>query len=222
MRLMIRKTKLLTAVVVVTVLLAGCGAQSSLRFEATPGSFAGEAVEEAGYEQASDREIVRNRTFEAGGSTRNVTVINYGAVYTRTAEIQPLGERKIAAAAVFTTPSISILGSEQNPLASAPPRRLVSRASNVAGDDLPGDGLRDVQFEETRQRTTLDTETNLSVFSATTTIEGVSVDVVVWVARVKHDGDFVIVAGAFPERLEDHERPRVETLFDNVVHEETN
>lgn len=217
---MVGRQGILAVVLIACVVLSGCAAtQQEFRFEASPASFENASVSEAGYEQTVSREVVRNRSVEAGGSTRDVTVVNHLRVYERQATIEPLGEQQIAAAAVFTSPSISIVGQEFNPLADAEPRRLVRQATSVAGEDLPGGGLQNVQFEETRTTTVLGTQTNLSVFTATTSIQGVSVDVFVHVARVKHEGDFVIVAGVFPVRFAEEERPRLQTLFDATTHE---
>jgi hypothetical protein len=217
---MLSRTGLLAVGLLTLVALSGCAAtQDNLRFASEPGSFGSDALSETEYEEEASREIVRNRTVEAGGTTRNVTVVNQLTVYTRSATVEPLGERQLAAAAVFTTPSITIVGSEFNPIADATPKRLVSTATNVANEQLPGDRIRDVQKVETRQRQVLDTETNVTVFSATTTVDGVSVDVFVHVAKVKHEGDYVVVAAAYPQRIDDTERDKVSTLLDSVVHE---
>ena len=217
---MVGRRTLIAVGLAVALALSGCAAtQEEFSFSASPGSFTDSAVDEAGYETQGTEELVVNRTVTAGGQERRVTVTNYASTYTRSVELAGQN-RTLAGAAVFTTPSISIVGNEFNPIADQSNRELVQRATNRVQGQLDGAQIRDVEFVENRTMTVLDTETTVGVFSATTEVQGSEIQLRILVTKVKHEGDFVLVAAAYPQALAGDERPRAETLFDNVEHED--
>lgn len=216
---MVGRRTLVAVSLAVAVLLSGCAAtQESFSFSASPGTFSDSAVEEAGYDEIGTEELVINRTVTAAGSERQVTVTNYASTYLRNVTLAGQ-ERTLAGAAVFTTPSISIVGNEFNPIADESNRELVQRATNRVEGQLDGQRIQDVEFVENRTMTVLGTETTVGVFSATTTVQGSEIELRILVTKVKHEGDFVLVAAAYPQALASDERPRAETLFANVEHE---
>ena len=217
---MVGRRAVLTSIgVAITGGLAGCAAtQDEFEFASEPGAVADSAVEEASYEELEREEIVETRTVEAGGSTRDVTVTNYAQPYKRQVEIAGQS-RTLAAVAVFTTPSISFLGQQYNPIADESNEDLVERARSRISDEIDGGKVEDVTKEEDRSMTILDEETTVGVFSATTTVQGAEIDLRIHVTKVKHEGDFVLVAGGYPQQLTADEEPRLETMFNNVEHE---
>ncbi|MEZ3143426.1 DUF6517 family protein [Halobaculum sp. MBLA0143] len=217
---MLARRTVLTVGVVAMLLLTGCAAtQEEFSFESAPATVADDAVSEAGYESTGGPETLTvNRTVDAGGQQRDVTVTNYVTAYTRSVQIGGQ-QRTLAGAAVFTTPSISLVGQEFNPIADQSNRQLVQRARNRVQGRIDGNRIRDVSFVENRSATVLGRETTVGVFSGTTTVQGVEVVLRIHVTRVKHDGDFVLVAGAYPQTLAADERPRLETVFGAVEHE---
>ena len=218
---MLARRTMLTVGVVAMLLLAGCAAtQEEFSFESTPATVSDDALSEAGYESTGGPEALTvNRTVNAGGQERDVTVSNYVTAYTRNVQVAGQ-ERTLAGAAVFTTPSISFVGQEFNPIADQSNQQLVQQARNRVQGQIDGGQIRDVSFVENRSATILGEETTVGVFSGTTTVQGVEVELRIHVTRVKHDGDFVLVAGAYPEALAGDERPRLETVFGAVEHEE--
>ena len=210
----------ITVGLVAMLLLAGCAAtQEEFSFESTPATVSDDALSEAGYESTGGPEpLVVNRTVDAGGQERDVTATNYATTYTRSVQLAGQ-ERVLAGAAVFTTPSISFVGQEFNPIADQTNRQLVNRARSRVQGQLDGTRIQDVSFVENRSATILGEDATVSVFSGTTTVQGVEVELRIQVARVKHDGDFVLVAGAYPQALASDERPRLETVFAGVEHE---
>jgi hypothetical protein len=203
------------------LVVSGCAAtQEEFRFESTAGTVSDDALSEAGYESTEEAEsLTVNRTVNAGGSERDVTVVNYASAYAR--EVEVAGQsRTLAGAAVFTTPSISFVGQEFNPVADQSNKQLVDRAQSRVEGQIDGGGVEDVEFVENRTATILGTETTVGVFSGTTTVGETEVELRILVTKVKHEDDFVIVAGAYPQALAGDERPRLETVFDNVEHEE--
>ncbi len=217
---MVTRRVAVTVGVALVLLLSGCAAtQEEFRFESTPGTVTDDALSEAGYESTEEAEsLTVNRTVNAGGSERDVTVVNYASAYAR--EVEVAGQsRTLAGAAVFTTPSISFVGQEFNPVADQSNKQLVDRAQSRVGGQIDG-GIEDVTFVENRTTTILGAETTVGVFAGTTTVQGTEVELRILVTKVQHEGDFVIVAGAYPQALAGDERPRLETVFDNVEHEE--
>lgn len=202
----------------VTVSVAGCAAsQEEFEFSASPGTFGESTVSEAGYEKQQTEEIVVERTVDAGGQERDVTVTNYASAYLRRVSVAG-SERTLAGAAVFTTPSISFVGQEFNPIADQSNEELVERAADRVESELDGGEIREIERVEELTTTVLGTETTVGVFSAVTEVEGGEIELLIHVTRVKNDGDFVLVAGAYPRALESDERPRLESLFGDVTH----
>lgn len=215
---MMGRRKLL-ATMGIAVGLAGCSAdQDEFMFSSEPGSFASSAVDEAGYEELDQREIEENREVEVGGSTRDVTVTNYAQPYRRDVSVGG-EERTLAAAAVFTTPSISFVGQQYNPIADESPRELIDRARGRIEEQIDSGELRDISKESERSLTTLDTDTTVAVFEAVTELDGGPITLRIHITKLKHEGDFVLLAGGFPKQLSSEERPRLERLFTNVEHD---
>lgn len=199
--------------------LAGCSSlnQEEFEFTAAPGQFAADAVEETGYEKLEQQEIVEERTVDVGDQERDVTVTNYATPYKR--EVDLGGQsRTLGAALVFTSPSISFVGQEFNPVANWSLSKIVENARDQIESELEGSGFSDVSKSEERSATVLGEETTVGVFEAVTDVEGTEVTLRMPVTRVKHEGDFVVVAAAYPKQLADEERPRAERLFGNVEH----
>lgn len=198
--------------------LAGCAAtQEEFEFEAEPASFGDAAVSEAGYERVQQQDVVIDRSFEAGGTERDVTVTNYATTYSR--EVAVGGQsRPLASAVVFSTPSISIVGQEFNPAASENLLDLVARASDQLDDRFEAGSIRDITKVEEQDVTVLETETTMGVFDAVAEIDGSEITLRLLVARVQRDGDIVVVGTAYPQQLAAEERPRAETLFGSVEH----
>lgn len=199
--------------------LAGCAAtQEEFEFEAQPASFADAAVSEAGYERVQQQDVVIDRSVEAGGTERDVTVTNYATTYNR--EVAVGGQsRPLASAVVFSTPSISIVGQEFNPAASENLLDLVARASDQLDDRFEAGSIRDITKVEEQDVTVLETETTMGVFDAVAEIDGSEITLRLLVARVQRDGDIIVVGTAYPQQLAAEERPRAETLFGNVEHD---
>lgn len=206
------------ATVGATIGLSGCAAtQEKLEYSASPGSFAESAVEEAGYEALEREEIVETRNVEAAGQSKEVTVTNYAQPYQRKLKVGGQ-QRTQAAASIVTTPSISLVGQEVNPIGKESPAELMDRARGRIESQIDGGEIRDVSKVAERSLTVAEKDATVSVFEAVTEIEGKDITLRVHLTRVKHEGDFVLLAGGFPKQRADEERPRLETLFTNVNH----
>jgi hypothetical protein len=216
---MTKRRGFLASTVGVVVALSGCAATGGeLEFSSNPAAFADDAVDEAGYEQVSQEPVVEERQVEAGGTERDVTVTNHLTQYERSVSVGDQ-ERPLAFALTFTTPSISFAGQEYNPVSDWGPTEIVENTEDTIEDRIDGE-VRDVSEAGERSATVLGTETNVTVLDVTATVDGTNVQFRVPVTKVRHEGDFVLVATMYPERLASEERSRAETLLRNVEHEE--
>ena len=215
-----RRRELCAGVAGLVAGLAGCAAtQEEFEFESTPATFADEAVAEADYESEGTEEVVVERTVTAGGSERDVTVINYSAEYTREATVAGT-PRSLVAAVAFSSPSMTILGREFNPIADESRRELAGRMRDRIDERLDGEGPDDLAAVTEREATVLGTSTTVGVFEGTVVLEAGERQLRLLVTRVEDDQDYVVLGAAYPAELADEERPRVETLFGAVEHGE--
>ena len=211
-----RRKALLTAGTTLTALLSGCGAtQQEFSFTATPGRITQQGLSNAGYNPDQQEEIIQQRTVEAAGQERDVTVTNYLRTYTRS--ISQRGISRELVAAIFTSPSISIVGQQFNPLADLGLKELLERTQGRFSDyDAPQ--LQEVTRSGEFSIQSLATETTVGVFSAVTAGTP-AVDIEVLISRFKHDGDYIILRGGYPQSVTETERQRVRTLFENIAHD---
>ena len=211
-----RRKALLTAGTTLTALLSGCGAtQQEFSFTATPGRITQQGLSNAGYNPDQQEEIIQQRTVEAAGQERDVTVTNYLRTYTRS--ISQRGISRELVAAIFTSPSISILGQQFNPLADLGLKELLERTQGRFSD-YGAPQLQEVTRSGEFSIQSLATETTVGVFSAVTAGTP-AVDIEVLISRFKHDGDYIILRGGYPQSVTETERQRVRTLFENIAHD---
>ncbi len=215
---MMRRRAFLASTVGVAAALSGCAAtQEEFEFSSAPAAFAADAVGEAGYERVGQEEVVEERQIEAGGTERDVTVTNHLTQYERSVSVRDQ-ERTLVFGLVFTTPSISFVGQEFNPVSNWDAAEIVEKTSAMIEDQVDGE-IRDVSEVDELSMTVLETETDVTVLGVTAAAEGTDIQYRVPVAKVQHEGDFVLVATMYPERLRDEERPRAETLLRNVEYD---
>lgn len=180
------------------VLLAGCSAAGQVTtFEADAAEVPRAVVADTGYEyNGTDTETVE-RTFEVAGSEQTVTVVNRIAAYEKAVEVPGVGSRRLAAVAVLSSPSVSLGGNQFNPLAEFTARDLAARLADRR------EGLTVDRRVGRSTVETLDTEVTVSRFAGSQSVGPGSVEVTVQVAKLRHDGDFVVVLAAFPRRFDD-------------------
>jgi hypothetical protein len=213
---MTRRQTLLAAGTTMTAFLTGCAAtQQEFSFSATPGRVTQQILSDTGYTPDQREEIVQQRTVEAAGQERDVTVTNYLRTYTRS--ISQSGISRELVAAVFTSPSISIVGQQFNPLADLELRGLLERTQGRFSE-YGAPQLQEITRSDEFSIQSLSTEATVGVFSAVT--DGTpAIDIEVLISRFKHDDDYMILRGGYPQSITDTERQRVRTLFENIVHE---
>lgn len=191
------------AVLALLVLSSGClGAlvgNEPLAFSASEATIGDDALAGSGYEHDETQKLELNRTVEAGGQSRQVEVTNWAAVYTKSIEIEGIGEQQLAALAVLSTPEVNVLGQTFNPVGQMDNGELIEQVVSQQGS------VRDIEEVGTSEITMLGETAEVTKFSATIEIDGQEVDGYVHIGQVTHDGDIVLVAGMYPKELSNEE-----------------
>lgn len=196
--------------VAVLVVLAGCGAGGVTTFEAEAAAVSEDVVADTDYEYNGTETDRVQRTFEVAGSERNVTVVNRVTTYDKAVEVAGGESSRLAAVALLSSPSISLAGSQFNPLADFTARELAERLS---------DQREGLSVERQVGRSTVEAlgaEVTVSRFTGSQAVGPSDMDVTVQVARVKHEGDFVVAFAVHPRRLDDAETVR--RMIGGLVH----
>jgi len=206
---------ILTLLVGLLVVSSGCVGLltgETVEFESSPASVSDSALEETGYEQSMADEQTIERTVDVAGQERTIRVTNHVRQYQRGIDLGPVGEVNAGSFIVFSTPSASVAGQTLNPAASWSNERLVEEVASR------NDQISDVEFQRNRSVDALGESREVSVFSGTTTIEGQEVDVLIHLTSFEHEGDVVVAVAVYPERIDDRESPRVDTLLGGLSH----
>jgi hypothetical protein len=206
---------ILTLLVGLLVVSSGCVGLltgETVEFESSPASVSDSALEETGYEQSIADEQTIERTVDVAGQERTIRVTNHVRQYQRGIDLGPVGEVNAGSFIVFSTPSASVAGQTLNPAASWSNERLVEEVASR------NDQISDVEFQRNRSVDALGESREVAVFSGTTTIEGQEVDVLIHLTSFEHEGDVVVAVAVYPERIDDRESPRVDTLLGGLSH----
>lgn len=170
--------------------------EEPLERAASPARVPESARSETGYELADASSEELDREVTVAGQTRQVRAVNELVEYHRTVDLGPLGERKLAVFATVATPAFEIAGQVMSPVEEWSNRKLALQVQNQY------DGLEVGEATGSRTVETLDTTMELSQFAGAATVaDGTSVDVNLHVGTVRHDADFVLPVGVYPQRL---------------------
>lgn len=171
----------------------------ALTFSAEPAAVADSAAQEAGYESNGTRSLAVNRTFDVAGQERRVEATNYVTGYSKSLELGVLGETEVGVFTVVSTPAVEVAGQTLNPIGQFSNERLVQFVQQQYT------GLNDVQRVGARNITVQGTETQVTKFGGTATIQGQEVDVYVHVTKYRDGEDFILGLGVYPQRLDGEE-----------------
>ena len=178
--------------------------------EAAPAGVDASTRDETGYEETGVEPLVI--TEEAFGS--EITVTNYLTEHEKTVSFGPIGEQRAAVFMVLTTPRISIVGRDFNPVEDMSTEELVG----MVEDNY--DEIDDINHIEDEDVTILDQETTQSRFEADAQFDGQDVPVYVHVSEaVNTDDDHLVAIGVYPQELRDDEEENVLALMENVIEE---
>lgn len=168
-------------------------------YSATKATVGDEALSKTGYEQSRVKKMTAKRTFEVGGQTREVEVVNWVADYEKSVGIDGVAEGTAAKATVLASPQFEIAGESINPLDDYSNRKLVEKFVGQYGS------VRNVRSVGSGKATMLSKKVTVSKFAGTATVGGAKADVNIHVAKVKHGDDVVVFMGVYPKRLDDED-----------------
>ena len=200
-----------------TTALAGClgvlTGSDPARFAASAATVPESTLDETGYGHRRTREATVTRTFEAGGQSREVEVVNVLAEYERAVDVPVAGRFRAAVFTALSTPQVAVLGESFNPVGEMSTDELVRMVQQRY------DGLRDLRRESDRRVSVLGEATRATRYagSARLLAGDVRVDVYLTVTEAVAAGDdFVLGVAAYPQILDD--RDAVTTLLESIVH----
>ena len=197
---------------------AGClgfiTGEDSLEWAADPAGIDESTLDETGYELEKVEDVTKEEEFEAGGESREVVVTNWVTYYSKSADMGPFGEQKVAQFVNVATPSVEIMGKSFNPLGDMDNEELAQEILTRTGK------LEDVEVVGSETIEMLEQETEVTKFAANTEVGGMDMDVYIHLTMVDHDGDFIISAGVYPQELEGDEEEYTISMMENVAHPE--
>ncbi len=212
-----RRTIIATAGATITGALAGCASQAIPdEFEATAATVSTDALDTTGYEDQGTQPQETTREFQAGGDTQTVTVTNYQSSYDKPVTLPGAQSVRAAQFVVLSSPQISVLGQEFNPINDWGHREFVTQLQSES------DRLGDLQQTDEAQTTLLGETATVGRYTGQATYEDLEtpIDIVMRAsAPVSDGGDFILAAGSYPAGTAETEAPNVDTLFGAVVHE---
>ncbi|WP_439025707.1 DUF6517 family protein [Haloarchaeobius sp. DT45] len=161
---------------------------------------------------------VENQTIEINGQDvgigdRTIIVDNWIAQYEKQDDFI---DTTVGLFAVVSTHQVDVVGQPQNPVKNMSNADLVDQ---ILGQYETGYGsISNVRQTGTEQVTMLGQQTEVGVFTGETTMDGQTVEISLYVTKVKHGEDYVIAIGGHPTKLPSEE-DEIYTLMENVQHE---
>lgn len=205
----------LLTVLVTTSGCVGTLMGEDLTFSASQPAVDEEAVEEADYDLEEKRDVTINHTVNIQEEEREIEVTNKIAAYSHNVSAGPIADQKAAGFVVAASPAVEVAGVTANPVDDYSNRELLKQISSRY------DEVDDIERVGSQNVTVLGSETEVTKFSATTTIEGERVDVYLHVMKTQHEDDFVMAVGGYPQELDAQHEDRVLTLIEGIEHPET-
>ena len=195
--------------------LSGClGAAGLDTHESSPAGVERPTLEETGYDQTGIEPIGVTEEFSLVLYTESVSVTNYLTEHEKSVDMGPLGSQRAAVFMVLTTPQVSVVGQEFNPVEEMSAEELVE----LVQDNY--DEIGNVEREEAESVSVLDQETSMTRFSADAQFDGEDVDVLMHVTEaVQTDGDHLVVIGVYPEMTRSQEESNVHALVEGIIEE---
>ena len=208
-----RRSLLAASVPTLLAATAGCSAilGSGTEFSSATATVPTNARAGTGYEEAAIEDVVVERTFSAAGQERTVSVTNRAARYERRVDLPVLPSQRAAVFVAFTSPKIDLFGKTFNPIGKMSNRELLElvqeRYSGLSVGDRAG----------TQEATMLGQSTTVEKYHGSGTLAGASVSVLIHVARVEHEGDYVLAMAIYPDQLGEEDDTVLE-LVEGIQH----
>ncbi|MFA9415235.1 DUF6517 family protein [Natrinema sp. HArc-T2] len=191
--------------------LSGClGLVGLDEHKSSPAGVEAAVREETGYEQTGIEPLSVER--EVGPTNEIVTVTNYMTTHEKAVDMGQLGRQRGAVFNVLTTPQVSILGRELNPIEEMSTQELVDLVRQNY------DGIANIEHKDDTDVTILDQSTTQSRFTADAEFDGHDLPVNVHITEaVEADTDLLVTIGVYPEYVQRLEEPNVTSLTEAVT-----
>ena len=195
--------------------LSGClGAVGLDYHEAMPGGVAPDTREETGYEQTDVEKIALKESADLFVTEAEVEAVNYLTEHEKTISFGPLIEQPAAVFFVLTTPQISILGQELNPVEDMSSQELIELVEDNYDD------IGNVRQDGDGSVTILDQETTQTRFLADANFDGHETEVYIHVSEsIQTEDSHLVTIGVHPRDLRAQEEDNVLALMEAVVEE---
>lgn len=195
--------------------LSGClGVLGLDEHESSPCGVDRSVLDETGYQQKGVKPVGVDENVDMLLYSETVTVTNYLTEYEKAVSLSVLGEVRAAVFNILTTPQVSVIGQELNPIEDMSTEEIMDLVKSNY------DGFGDVTHEADETVTVLEQETTMSRFTAEAQFDGQDLDVFIHVtAAVQTDEDHLVAIGVYPEQTRDREEPNVAALVEGVVEE---
>jgi hypothetical protein len=158
------------------------------------------ADQRAGFDLVDEQSLDQNRTINRSGINRTVSVTSYAGVYVKNETINT-DEQRLASLAVVSTPVVDVFERPLNPIGNMTEEEMLEFLSERTNQSEFADTeeIERVPPEavgpRTQDVTVLGTETDIAVFRVTQEVEGRTVELRLYVTRVRHGDDYVLLFG---------------------------
>lgn len=179
-------------------------------YEASPSRVSQSVLDATGYEFDGLSAPVSEEEFSAAGQSRTVEVTNKVARYSRNVNLGPFGEPVGSVFAAVTTPAVTVLGREFNPVGQMPTRELAAMIQDQFF------GIENLTSESERSVPITGESTTATEFSADAGYDGSPIKLRLHVTEaITVGGDFLVTVGVHP-RLLFGESARIRSLMAGV------
>lgn len=208
-----RRTLLASLSTSAVIGVSGCLGLVGLDYhESSPAGVEATVREDTGYSSTGTDELIVEELVSIGPISETVVAVNYLTEYEKAIDLGPLGSHRAAIFLVLSTPKISVLGREFNPVESMDSTDIVALIEQSYDDIDDINHLDDEELEILGQATTV------SKFSAAAVFDGIEFDVNMHVSQaIETDEDFIIGIGVYPRELAGNEEDNVRRLMQSIT-----
>lgn len=201
---------------------AGCAelitGSGPISFTADEASISDAALAETGYEESNVQKMEFNETVEFDNNSRQIHVVSHMAAYTTQKEVGDNGNASVQGGSVMvlSTPQGKFAGAALNPMANLGTRDLIQRVLQQA-ESRSGADVSELEEVGTEEVEILGEDREVVIYETTGEQDGEEVTMHLYVAKIKHGDDVLLVVGMHPEQID--EKSNILTLMQGVEHE---
>lgn len=183
-----------------------------LEAEADEVTIADGALAETGYEVSRSERTARTYTMTVAGQSREIEASNYVSEYRKSLSVGAIEEEYLGTVSVTSAPKTELFGRTSHPFEGLNDRRLAADLQSEY------DGFETVTSVESDAVRVLGERRETDVYRAETEQAGESIDVIIHVLSIDHDGDHLVGVGIHPASLSG-EKQRILSLLRGIEHD---